>query len=64
MSILDVEQVLLLWDRMLGYKEDRKGLELLSVAAAAIFIYRKSELKMAKTEKDVEVRKSRFISRY
>jgi hypothetical protein len=37
---LDAEQVLLLWDRILGFD----GLEILPVLAAAIFVFRASSL--------------------
>jgi len=39
-GLLDVEQVLLLWDRLLGFED----LSLLSVLAAAIFVYRSEKL--------------------
>ncbi|TPX60503.1 hypothetical protein SpCBS45565_g07476 [Spizellomyces sp. 'palustris'] len=51
-GILDIEQVLLLWDRMLGYEEE--GMELLSVAAAAIFAFRSDMLCRARNLRDVE----------
>ncbi|KAI9341652.1 hypothetical protein BDR26DRAFT_1006982 [Obelidium mucronatum] len=49
-GVLDVEQVLLLWDRILGF--DR--MEILSAVGASIFLFRKERLMEAKTEKDVE----------
>ena len=39
-GLLDVEQVLLLWDRLLGFED----LSLLSVLAAAIFVYRSEKM--------------------
>lgn len=53
-GVLDVEQVLVLWDRMLGYDEDRTGLELFSVAAAALFAFRRDALCRARSGREVE----------
>jgi hypothetical protein len=50
-GVLSPDQVLLLWDRMIGYDTNL----ILSVMAAAIFSFRKSELLLAKCEKDVLV---------
>ncbi|KAJ3068735.1 hypothetical protein HDU98_008133 [Podochytrium sp. JEL0797] len=49
-GVLDVEQVLVLWDRVMGF--DR--MEIMSAVAAAIFVFRKERLMAAKSEKDVE----------
>ncbi|KAI9011322.1 hypothetical protein BC832DRAFT_339384 [Gaertneriomyces semiglobifer] len=49
-GVLDVEQVLLLWDRILGYDD----LVILSVAAVTIFSFRAKYLREAKTEQDVQ----------
>lgn len=48
-SLLDVEQVLLLWDRILGFD----SLLLLPVLAAAIFLFRSEQLLAATTADDV-----------
>ncbi|KAJ3296579.1 hypothetical protein HDU79_006201 [Rhizoclosmatium sp. JEL0117] len=50
-GVLDVEQILLLWDRIIGF--DR--MEILSALAAAIFVFRRERLLEAKTEKELEV---------
>ena len=50
MSLLDVGEVLLLWDRLLGYQD----LSLLSVLAAAIFVYRSEKLLTATGLDDVK----------
>ncbi|KAJ3217959.1 hypothetical protein HDU67_006987 [Dinochytrium kinnereticum] len=49
-GILDIEQVLLLWDRIIGYDK----LQILPAVAASIFIFRREALMSAKTERDVE----------
>ena len=46
---LEVDQVLLLWDRLLGFEQ----LSLLSVLAAAIFVYRSNPLMHATDLNDV-----------
>ncbi|RKO88029.1 hypothetical protein BDK51DRAFT_51669 [Blyttiomyces helicus] len=51
-GVLDVEQVLLLWDRVIAF--DRA--ELFSVVAAAVFLFRRDALVAARSLKDVEVR--------
>ncbi|KAI9333531.1 hypothetical protein DFJ73DRAFT_854114 [Zopfochytrium polystomum] len=51
---LDVEEVLLLWDRVIGF--DR--LELLSVMAAGLYLFRREKLMAALTKQDVEVLKA------
>lgn len=47
--ILDVDQVLLLWDRILGFD----SLLLLPVLATALFVYRSEQLLTARTKDDV-----------
>ncbi|KAJ3099869.1 hypothetical protein HDU97_002698 [Phlyctochytrium planicorne] len=51
LGVMEIEQVLLLWDRILAY--DR--LQLLPAAAAAIFIFRRDMLMAARNDKEVEV---------
>ncbi|KAJ3221663.1 hypothetical protein HK099_003254 [Clydaea vesicula] len=53
-GVLEVTQVLLLWDRVIGYGE-AGGNELFSITSAAIFLYKKKELSLARDEKDVIV---------
>ncbi|KAJ3126064.1 hypothetical protein HK100_010460 [Physocladia obscura] len=50
-GVLDSEQVLILWDRILGY--DR--MEILSAVAAAIFVFRREKLMSTKSEHDIEI---------
>ena len=50
-GILEPDQVLLLWDRMVGYDSTL----ILSVLAAALFVYRREALLQSRTEKDVKV---------
>ncbi|KAI9101131.1 hypothetical protein DFS34DRAFT_648017 [Phlyctochytrium arcticum] len=57
-GVLDVEQVLLLWDRILGF--GTQGLELLAVAAAAIFMFKADMLLKARHPRDVEYAFSDF----
>lgn len=49
-TLLDVEQVLLLWDRIHGYGT----LNLLPILAAAIFVFRSEQLLQATCKRDVE----------
>ncbi|CAI2728595.1 unnamed protein product [Schistosoma spindalis] len=49
-GFLAPDQVLLLWDRILGFD----SLEILSVLAVAIFSYRRTNLLLVKTSADVE----------
>ena len=49
-GILEPDQVLVLWDRMIGYNDTF----ILSMMAAAIFIFRRENLLRAHTEKEVE----------
>lgn len=53
-GVLDIEQVLLLWDRMIGYGESY-GKDLLSIVAAAIFLFRRDLLMQATCEKEVNL---------
>ncbi|KAI8919069.1 hypothetical protein DFJ77DRAFT_261663 [Powellomyces hirtus] len=53
-GVLDVAQVLLLWDRVLGYGPDGDGLALFAVAAAALFAFREDVLWAARSTRDVE----------
>ncbi|KAJ3405500.1 hypothetical protein HDU80_001232 [Chytriomyces hyalinus] len=55
-GVLDVEQVLLLWDRILGFETT----ELLSAVAAALFLFRRERLMHVRGEKDVEAVLSDF----
>lgn len=48
---LDVEQVLLLWDRIIGFDAP----ELLAVVAAAVYVFHREALMGARCEKDVQV---------
>ncbi len=50
-GVLSPDQVLLLWDKMIGYD----SCLIFSVMAAAIFTFRKEELLSAKCEQDVLV---------
>ena len=50
-GILDPDQLLLLWDRMIGYQ----SCLIFSVLAAALFVFRKDALLMAHSEKEVIV---------
>ena len=55
-GVLDVEQVLNLWDRVLGYERGAvEGLELFSIAAVALFWERRGVLMAARCARDVEV---------
>ncbi|KAJ3196696.1 hypothetical protein HK101_008035 [Irineochytrium annulatum] len=47
---LDIEQVLLLWDRIIAFNRP----ELLAAVAASIFLFRRESLTAAKGEKDIE----------
>ena len=49
-GLLDVDQVLLLWDRILGFED----LSLLPILAAAIFVYRSEKLLSATSLDDVK----------
>ncbi|KAJ3298745.1 hypothetical protein HK104_010310 [Borealophlyctis nickersoniae] len=49
-GVLDVEQVLLLWDRIIAFDKA----ELLAAVAVAIFLFRKGQLMGARNEKDIE----------
>ena len=49
-GLLDVDQVLLLWDRVLGFED----LSLLPILAAAIFVYRSEKLLTANSLDDVK----------
>lgn len=49
-GIIDVEQVLLLWDRVVGFD----GLSVIAVFAAAIFSYRSEMLKQCTTQDEVD----------
>lgn len=49
-GFLDVEQVLLLWDRLLAFE----SLELLAVLAAAIFTWREARIMAARTAAEVQ----------
>ncbi|KAJ3148321.1 hypothetical protein HDU86_007503 [Geranomyces michiganensis] len=53
-GVLDVEQVLLLWDRVLGFGCGGDGIALMAVAAAALFAFREAVLMRARSVKDVE----------
>ncbi|KAJ3164599.1 hypothetical protein HDU88_005246 [Geranomyces variabilis] len=53
-GVLDVEQVLLLWDRVLGFGCAGDGIALFAVAAAALFAAREGVLMRARGVKDVE----------
>jgi hypothetical protein len=50
-GILEPDQILELWDRMIGYNDCL----ILSVMATAIFIFRRESLLRAHTEKEVEI---------
>ncbi|KAJ3174899.1 hypothetical protein HDU87_006565 [Geranomyces variabilis] len=54
-GVLDVEQVLLLWDRVLGFGCAGDGIALFAVAAAALFATRGGLLMRARGVKDVEI---------
>ncbi|KAI8816395.1 uncharacterized protein EV422DRAFT_291043 [Fimicolochytrium jonesii] len=55
-GVLDVEQVLNLWDRVLGYERGKgEGLELFAVAAVAVFWERRGVLMGARGARDVEL---------
>jgi hypothetical protein len=59
-GVLDVEQVLLMWDRMIGYDTT----DILALTAAALFWYRREELMQCKSQQDVSVNASfdvRFV---
>ena len=51
-GFLNIEQTLLLWDRIIGFEN---GLELLSVLAASVFTFHEERLMNARTEKEVQV---------
>ncbi|KAI8806687.1 hypothetical protein BJ742DRAFT_773940 [Cladochytrium replicatum] len=55
-GVLEVEQVLLLWDRMLGF--DR--IDILSLVAVSLFVFRRDPLMAARTSKEVETALSDF----
>jgi hypothetical protein len=64
-GFLSIEQVLVLWDRILGFAggkvcgpDQGEGLQLLSVLAMVIFQYKKQVLLNAKTKQDVVVIKT------
>ncbi|KAL7685980.1 putative Rab-GTPase-TBC domain-containing protein [Plasmopara halstedii] len=48
-SLLDIDQVLLLWDRVIGYD----SMDVLAVLAAALFDFRANELELVNTLEDV-----------
>jgi hypothetical protein len=50
-GVLDIEQVLMLWDRVLGY--DR--MEILSAVAVCVVLFRREAILGAKSEREVEV---------
>jgi hypothetical protein len=52
-GVLGINEVLLLWDRMIGYGEVY-GKDLLSIAAVSIVLFRRNRLMEAKCEKDVK----------
>jgi hypothetical protein len=52
-GVLDIEQVMLLWDRMIGYGEVY-GKDILSIAAASIILFRRDLIMEATCEKDVK----------
>ncbi|KAF1331270.1 Tbc1 domain family member 19, partial [Globisporangium splendens] len=49
-GVLEINQVLLLWDRVVGYN----SLELIAILAAALFRFRTEELETVRTVEDVE----------
>ncbi|ETK91631.1 hypothetical protein F441_04987 [Phytophthora nicotianae CJ01A1] len=49
-GVLDIDQVLLLWDRVIGYD----SLELVAVFAAALFNFRADELECVSTREEVD----------
>eukprot|EP00644_Phytophthora_capsici_P009605 jgi/Phyca11/549994/estExt2_Genewise1Plus.C_PHYCAscaffold_350037 len=49
-GVLDIDQVLLLWDRMIGYD----SLELVAIFAAALFHFRADELELVNTREEAE----------
>ncbi|KAH7484867.1 hypothetical protein KRP22_006032 [Phytophthora ramorum] len=49
-GVLDIDQVLLLWDRVIGYD----SLELLAIFAAALFHFRASELELVNTREEAD----------
>ncbi|POM75504.1 TBC1 domain family member 19 [Phytophthora palmivora] len=49
-SILDIDQVLLLWDRVIGYG----SLEVVAIFAAALFHFRSSELELVNTRAEAD----------
>lgn len=51
-GILDIDEVLLLWDRIIAYD----NLSLLPLTAAALLLYRKDQIMMCKTSEEAMVR--------
>ena len=51
-GVLDIEEVLLLWDRVIGFNR----LDLLSAVAAAMYMFRKEKLMVARSKKDIQVK--------
>ncbi|KAG7378737.1 hypothetical protein PHYPSEUDO_009713 [Phytophthora pseudosyringae] len=49
-GVLDIDQVLLLWDRVIGYD----SLELVAIFAAALFHFRSSELEFVNTREEAD----------
>lgn len=49
-GVLDIDQVLLLWDRVIGYD----SLDLVAILAAALFDFRANELERVNTREDVD----------
>jgi hypothetical protein len=49
-GVLDIDQVLLLWDRVIGYD----SLELVAIFAAALFHFRASELELVNTREEAD----------
>ncbi|KAK1946153.1 TBC1 domain family member 19 [Phytophthora citrophthora] len=49
-GVLDIDQVLLVWDRMIGYD----SLELVAILAAALFHFRSGELELVNTREEAK----------